>query len=736
VSFLSGLFLIALPLAAVPLLIHLYRGRQRDMVYWGAMQFLEKALTKGRSWERIEEILLMLLRTALVLALIFALARPLVSSSWWGSAGEREIVLLLDNSLSMSREVGDTTATDQLKELSLSFLDEITSDDQVHVMLAAGGGQWLTAESIQGDSGGIAQLRSLIEGVEPSRGHADLLTCLLSVVHLESDQKPSSRRVVVFTDNQERSWQLDAESAWRQLGGTISGATIPTTVQIIDCGLDESRVENLAVMAIELGRKIVRPGEEIECRAQITNLGDVEFSGGEVKWHIDDDVVESSNLGHLAPGATTQVSAILRRKDAGTYLITCRIEAEDQVPLDQEEGVVVEVTDEIPVLIVQNPEQQVDDKSAREFISASLGYDGEEPLPWHAVYKPTFIEPAELPEANLAKYRAIVLTDLTEGDDETLARLQSFVREGGGLWIALGENIDRANFNRDWFDDGDGLSPLSLEGLHENNVASEEAGLIHPPGRDHPATAQLANTTQLDIDEARVSTHWEFAPREQDDREVKVLLESADGTPLVIENYVGQGRVIIQSFPLGLEWSNLPQLKAYVVMIADWLDYLTAPTSARFNLAAGSALMGTLPTGADGDSAKLITPAGTSVPLVGQELEDANVVRYWQTHLPGRYLVTYDDNGTPASLPFYVARDPQESQLAFLDETQLDQIASNGVVIGRDLPATQESEEATAKQEPIWQALLVALIVMLTAELLFSSWITRERSDPMLSTPI
>jgi hypothetical protein len=728
VSFLSGLFLIALPLAAVPLLIHLYRGKQRDMIYWGAMQFLEKALTKGRSWERIEEILLMLLRTALVLALIFALARPLVSSSWWGSAGEREMVMLVDNSLSMSREVGDTTVTDQLKEQAIEFLEEITSDDQVHVMLAAGGGQWLTAEPIQGDTNGIAQLRSLIENVEPSRCHADLLTCLLSVVHLESEQKPSSRRVVVFTDNQERSWQLDAESAWKQLGDTVKSASIPMTVQIIDCSLDNERIENLAVMAIELGRKIVRPGEEIECRAQIANLGEVEFS--------DDDTVESSNIGNLAPGATTQVSAILRRKDAGTYLITCRIESEDQVPLDQEEGIVVEVTDEIPVLIVQNPAQQVDDKSARDFISASLGYDGDQALPWHAVYKPTFIEPADLPEANLAKYRAVVLTDLTEGDDETLTRLHSFVREGGGLWIALGENIDRANFNRDWFDDGDGLSPLPLEGLHENNVASEEAGLIHPPGRDHPATAQLANTTQLDIDEARVLTHWEFAPREEDDREVKVLLESADGTPLVIENYVGQGRVIIQSFPLGLEWSNLPQLKAYVVMIADWLDYLTAPTSSRFNLAAGSALMATLPTTADTDSVKLITPAGNSVPLVGQELEDASVARYWQTHLPGRYLVTYDDNGTPASLPFYVARDPQESQLVFLDETQLDQIASNGVVIGSDLPATQESEEATAKQEPIWQALLIALIVMLTAELLFSSWLTRQRSGPMLSTPI
>ena len=603
-------------------------------------------------------------------------------------------------------------------------------------MLAAGGGQWLTAEPIAGDHAGVSQIRSLIEGVEPSRGNADLLTCLLSVVHLDPAEQPTSRRVVVFTDNQQRSWQLEAEQAWRQLGNTISSAKVPTTVQIIDCGLEETQIDNLAVNSMELARKIVRPGEEIECRAQIANLGEVEFVGGEVKWHVDDEEVGTSSLGNLAPGATTQVSTTLRRKDAGTYLITCKLDSTDQVPLDQEEGVVIEVTDEIPVLIVYNPDQTVKEKSAQEFLTAALGYQGEEPQPWHAVYRPTIIEPTELPEANLTQYRAVIITDLMEKDDETINRLQAFVREGGGLWIALGENIDRASFNRDLFDDGDGLSPLPIESLHENDATNEEAGLIHPPGRDHPATAQLANTTQLDIDEARVFTHWQFAPREEDDRAINVLLEAGDGTPLVVENYVGQGRIIVQTFPLGLEWSNLPQLKAYVVMVADWLDYLTAPTSARFNLAAGSALVATLPATADSDSVKLLTPAGTSVPLVGQELDDSHVVRYWQTHLPGNYRVLYDDSGSSGSLPFHVARDPRESQLTFLEDSERDTITAGGVVFGKELPETQATIESTAEQEPIWQVLLVALIVMLTAELLISSWLTRQRSGPALSTPI
>jgi hypothetical protein len=641
----------------------------------------------------------------------------------------------------MSRTVGDTSAFDQLKDNAIAFLDELSGDDQVHVMLAAGGGQWLTAEGIIGDSAGVNQIRSLIEGAEPSRGTADLLSCLLSVVHLEPAEKPASRRVVIFTDNQERSWQLEAEQAWQQLGQTLTGAKIPTTIQVIESDNEETRVDNLAVQGVEVSRKLARPGEEIEARAQIANVGEVEHAAGAVEWLVDDEVVGTSELGGLAPGATTEVSTLLRRKNAGTYLIRCRIQAadsaaKDQVPLDQEEGIVLEVTDEIPVLLVYNPELTAADKSAKEFLTAALGYVGAEPQPWHAVYKPTIIEPQDLAETDLTPFRAVILTDFVEGDDETLARLNDFVREGGGIWIALGENIDRANFNRDFFDDGDGLSPLALDRLQENDTASEEAGRIHPPGRDHPATMLLANTTQLDIDEARVAMHWQFAPREEGETATKVLLETGDGTPLVVENYVGQGRVIVQSFPLGLEWSNLPQLKAYVVMVSDWLDYLTAPTSARFNLSPGTALVATLPDTADPDEVKLLTPAGTTVELSAQELEDSHVVRYWQTHLPGNYRVLYTDSGSAASMPFHVARDPGESQLTFIDDAQRESIQASGVVFGTELPQQQVVQESTAQQEPIWQALLVGLIALLAAELLISSWLTRQRSGPALSTSL
>jgi len=73
-SFLSAAFLLALPLIAVPIAIHFIAV---GGVMWccGRHAVSGSAVTKGRRMERLEEILLMVLRLAAVAALVLALAR-------------------------------------------------------------------------------------------------------------------------------------------------------------------------------------------------------------------------------------------------------------------------------------------------------------------------------------------------------------------------------------------------------------------------------------------------------------------------------------------------------------------------------------------------------------------------------------------------------------------------------------------------------------------------------------
>ena len=106
-SFLSIAFLLALPLAAVPILLHLFDRRRRVVIDWGAMQFLVQAARRRTSARRLQEWLLLLLRTLAVLCLVLRIARPLVQSRWSGPGERHEHILIIDNSLSMMRVAGE-----------------------------------------------------------------------------------------------------------------------------------------------------------------------------------------------------------------------------------------------------------------------------------------------------------------------------------------------------------------------------------------------------------------------------------------------------------------------------------------------------------------------------------------------------------------------------------------------------------------------------------------------------
>ena len=188
---------------------------------------------------------------------------------------------------------------------------------------------------------------------------------------------------------------------------------------------------------------------------------------------------------------------------------------------------------------------------------------------------------------------------------------------------------------------------------------------------------QLANTTQLDIDEARIRQRWLFAERPAAGEAVSSLLESGNGQPLVVEKYVGQGRVLVQAFPLGLEWSNLPLLKAYVVMIHDWLAYVTAPTMARYNLTPGTSIVAAAPQDA----------AGATSAAADHAARTRNFARRRPTPTSRRCIATRKRGcrartacGSQAAaagcgeVPFHVARDASESDLRPLSEADRDKL--------------------------------------------------------------
>jgi hypothetical protein len=130
-NFLTPAFLLGLPLVAVPVIIHLLSKRQQTRISWGAMRFLKAAATRKRRLWRLTDLLLLILRQAAFLFFILALARPLFLSTWMGGGVPREIILVLDQSMSMSRRQGDASLFELQLQKATEILTELQPKDSI-----------------------------------------------------------------------------------------------------------------------------------------------------------------------------------------------------------------------------------------------------------------------------------------------------------------------------------------------------------------------------------------------------------------------------------------------------------------------------------------------------------------------------------------------------------------------------------------------------------------------------
>jgi hypothetical protein len=123
-TFLQPLLLLALPLIAMPLVIHLLNQRRHQTIEWAAMHFLRKAKRLNTGVAKLRYWLIMALRTAAVAGVILALSRP-ISTGWLGSVGtsDRAVLIVLDRSPSM--ELQDSKSQQSKRQVALQRLDAL-----------------------------------------------------------------------------------------------------------------------------------------------------------------------------------------------------------------------------------------------------------------------------------------------------------------------------------------------------------------------------------------------------------------------------------------------------------------------------------------------------------------------------------------------------------------------------------------------------------------------------------
>jgi hypothetical protein len=107
--FAAGLW--ALPLAGLPVLLHLFFRQKSAVVPFSTLRFIKLSMQKTAARRRVQKWLLLACRTLLIALLIWAIAQPAkkLASSWLGSGKSAAAVIVVDTSYSMQIQEGQAT---------------------------------------------------------------------------------------------------------------------------------------------------------------------------------------------------------------------------------------------------------------------------------------------------------------------------------------------------------------------------------------------------------------------------------------------------------------------------------------------------------------------------------------------------------------------------------------------------------------------------------------------------
>lgn len=207
-SFLAPWALLLAAAAAVPLLLHLLRRRTGTRVDFPAVRYLLRAEKEHAREVRLRNLLLMLVRVGIVLAIALALAQPVGPLPGFGHP-PTAVAIVLDNSASSGAVGADGPALRSLVRAARRVLAAAGRNDELTLLTADG-----LVRSAAPDV-----LDAALDSVTPLDGAGDVLAALRRAEAILAASALPERATVLLTDAQATTWgdvALDVSDAPRR----------------------------------------------------------------------------------------------------------------------------------------------------------------------------------------------------------------------------------------------------------------------------------------------------------------------------------------------------------------------------------------------------------------------------------------------------------------------------------------------------------------------------------------
>jgi len=564
--FANPLLLWGLAGASLPILIHLLNRRKFREEKWAAMRFLLAAMRKNQRRVQVEHWLLLAVRTAILILLALAMAKPFLEAFGVADmlAGQRRHwVIVLDGSMSMDYRVDDKPRFEQAKDVARRLVKDARRGDAISVLLMADPPRAIIGAPALNKDAVLAE----IDAVKLPHGGTDLAATFQKLDEILAASPLARKEVVFLTDLQTASWKRPETNSGDRLKNAIAKLDArKVSSQVIDLGAIGGK--NLAVVDVALEPPIVTVNTPVVVRATVKNFGRDPSGDIVAKLTVGDAVVDERPIRLGAGESETIAFRPSRFPTAGPSTVVVSL-PDDALRVDDSRRLVVSVREAVEVLIVDGDRKPEAFRSESDFLAQAISpepdtsaeADPDEPV---SAIRARVVPEAQLSRQDLSPFDAVVLCNVESFTEAEANALDAYLKQGGGVVIFGGDRVRAESYNRLLFNEGKGLLPAAIGATVGDPTKAEAAFTFDPLRFKHPIIAEFDGqppTVQASL--TNVKTFRFHKLKLAKDSNATVALAFDNGDPAVIEAPRHRGRVVQVATSADRDWTSWPLHQSY-----------------------------------------------------------------------------------------------------------------------------------------------------------------------------
>ena len=556
ISLINPFFLAFGAAVIIPLVLHLMQSRRTVRLPFSTIRFLKLAQQRSSRRMKMENFLLWLLRTLLIVLLVLAFAMPLVRTRDYGNLlgrATRDVAIVVDASYSLNYTLGRQAVWNQATDLAASIIEGLSEKDRFCVFLAGDQVMPLCEQLTDKRQETAARLRAL----PPPRGSSQLCPAVLAALAvLDQDARHNERELHIVSDTQLLPW-----SRFRKTGGADKGARAadaaaeegqwdPAKVrESTTCFvtlLGASVPENVSPVEVEIEPKLVTP--QTSCRVTVRFLRSGPSLDTAAALVVDGKEVARRSV-PLVAGNGNLTTFVIPPLGPGIHAV--RVETpDDSLTLDNPFHALVRVREKLPALCVGSPEHTL-------FLRAALQTTAGGVTPFDI----KTVDAEGLAAESLDAYSCIFLCDALPLAGQDIKKLERYAAGGGLLVMFPGDGCAMADYGAWTCLPALPVSVMDVPVLERKRLLSWEKPL-HPVVKalkEGGISPTVAIRRQLKCDPLKDKS--------------EILVSTGAGYPFLLTRAVGRGAVMLFTVPADRSWSDFPLSPFFLPAVHQMLHY-------------------------------------------------------------------------------------------------------------------------------------------------------------------